>query len=227
MEKSTFDKLNSIDVSDYTEKKGKFTYLSWAHAVQALKKVAPDAEWQVKKFELIKDGGTYTLPYMLDPMTGHAFVEVTVTVNNVVLSQIHPVLNHLNKAIPTPNAFQINTAIQRALAKAISLHGLGLYLYRGEDLPTPDNDADSLEAHIEEVHSRPETLLTGKPPTKGHLTVEQNIKLDRLSRDPVFNSTSVYGDTRTFMHTNPTIKEADAAIIALQLKIKEKRKEKK
>ena len=57
------------------------------------------------------------------------------TIDGVTRSQVHPVLDYKNKAIPEPNAFDINTAIQRCLAKAISLHGLGLYIYRGEDLP--------------------------------------------------------------------------------------------
>ena len=34
-----------------------------------------------------------------------------------------------------PTAFDINTSIQRCLVKAIALHGLGLYIYAGEDLP--------------------------------------------------------------------------------------------
>lgn len=63
------------------------------------------------------------------------FVEVGVTVDGVERTQVHPVLNHQNKPIDHPNSFEINTAIQRCLAKAIALHGLGLYIYAGEDLP--------------------------------------------------------------------------------------------
>lgn len=64
------------------------------------------------------------------------FVEVSVTIDGVEKSQIHPILDNTNKPIKTPNPFQINTSIQRALVKAIALHGLGLYVYAGEDLPT-------------------------------------------------------------------------------------------
>src|SRR6185437_1946882 len=46
-----------------------------------------------------------------------------------------PVMDHRNKAIANPDAFAVNTAMQRCLAKAIALHGLGLYIYAGEDLP--------------------------------------------------------------------------------------------
>ncbi len=55
--------------------------------------------------------------------------------DGIALSQIHPVLDHRNQTLEQPNAFQINTSIQRCLAKAIALHGLGLYIFRGEDLP--------------------------------------------------------------------------------------------
>src|SRR6187431_768486 len=63
------------------------------------------------------------------------FVEVEVTVEGVRLSQIHPVLDARNKPIEMPSAFDINTSIMRCLVKAIALHGLGLYVYAGEDLP--------------------------------------------------------------------------------------------
>ena len=72
-------------------------------------------------------------PYM--KTDAGAFVQVTVTVNDIERTQVHPVLDHMNKTVVEPNAFQVNTAIQRCLAKAISLHGLGLYIYAGEDLP--------------------------------------------------------------------------------------------
>ena len=66
--------------------------------------------------------------------TGY-FVEVAVTVQGLTLSQIHPVLDGKNRPIFEPTAFDINTSIQRCLVKAIALHGLGLYIYAGEDLP--------------------------------------------------------------------------------------------
>jgi len=126
---STFMKLFKTDVSKYTEKKGKFNYLSWAYAVQELKRACPTARWGVTKAE---DGSPF-----FKTECGY-FVDVWVEVDGVSLSQIHPVLDNRNDAIEEPNAFQINTSLQRALAKAIALHGLGLYIYAGEDLPEPD-----------------------------------------------------------------------------------------
>ncbi len=120
-----FTRLAGIDVSEHVEKKGQFSYLSWAWAVDRLRKAYPEATWEVKRF----DG----LPY-LKTDCGY-FVEVAVTVAGVTLSQIHPVLDARNRPISEPNAFEINTSIQRCLVKAIALHGLGLYVYAGEDLP--------------------------------------------------------------------------------------------
>jgi hypothetical protein len=50
-------------------------------------------------------------------------------------------MNFRNQAISNPNAYDVNTAMQRCLAKAISLHGIGLYIYAGEDLPATDETA--------------------------------------------------------------------------------------
>ncbi len=136
---STFMKLFKTDVSKYTEKKGKFNYLSWAYAVQELKKQCPSARWGVTKAE---DGSPF-----FKTQCGY-FVDVWVDVDGVSLSQIHPVLDNRNNAIEKPNAFQINTSLQRALAKAIALHGLGLYIYAGEDLPEPDALTDEERTHL-------------------------------------------------------------------------------
>lgn len=143
-----FEVLRKHNVSKHMEQKGQFNYLSWAYAVEELRKLKPDATWRV-----VKDENGY--PYTSTP-AGH-FVEVEVTVDDIALSQIHPVLDHRNQTIEQPNAFQINTSIQRCLAKAIALHGLGLYIFRGEDLPEADplndkqlKEIDSLLRQIED-----------------------------------------------------------------------------
>jgi len=127
---NTFETLNSINVNEYTEKKGNFTYLSWAWAIRELLKIAPDATWHVFEYS---DGNGGSQPYMKTD-TGY-FVKVSVTVNGLSRTQTHPVLDNRNQTIEKPNAFQINTSHARCLAKAIALHGLGLYIYAGEDLP--------------------------------------------------------------------------------------------
>ena len=120
-----FAKLNQINVSEHLEKKGEFNYLSWPYAVVQLRLADPAASWEIRRFE--------GLPY-LRTETGY-FVEVAVTVQGITLSQIHPVLDGKNRPIAEPTAFDINTSLQRCLVKAIALHGLGLYVYAGEDLP--------------------------------------------------------------------------------------------
>ena len=120
-----FERLNRINVSEHIEKKGNFSYLSWPFAVAQLRLADPTASWEVRRFE--------GLPYLRSE-TGY-FVEVAVTVQGITLSQIHPVLDGRNQPIAEPTAFDINSSIQRCLVKAIALHGLGLYIYAGEDLP--------------------------------------------------------------------------------------------
>ena len=120
-----FARLNQINVSDHIERKGDFAYLSWPFAVSQLRLADPAAFWEVRRF----DG----LPYLRTEV-GY-FVEVAVTVQGITLSQVHPVLDGKNRPLLEPTAFDINTSIQRCLVKAIALHGLGLYIYAGEDLP--------------------------------------------------------------------------------------------
>jgi len=127
---SVFAILDSIDVSEYTEKKGNFTYLSWAWAVRELLKVDPQATWEICEYQQA-DGET--APYMMT--AAGAFVKVKLWVGGICREQVHPVLDNRNQAIEQPNAFHVNTSIMRCLTKAIALHGLGLYIYAGEDLP--------------------------------------------------------------------------------------------
>lgn len=126
-----FAELSAINVSDHVEKKGQFNYLSWPYAVAQLRLFDESATWSIERFN--------GLPYLTTEYG--TFVEVSVTVRGVTLSQIHPVLDSRNKTIPVPSAFDINTSIQRCLVKAIALHGLGLNVYAGEDLPNTDNES--------------------------------------------------------------------------------------
>lgn len=136
-----FTELSKVDCSRNIEKKGGFSYLSWPFAVQQLLNRHPDATWETKRF----DG----MPFMRTSC-GY-FVEVGVTVNGVERCQILPVLDNKNRPINEPNAFQINTSIQRCLVKAIALHGLGLHIYAGEDLPIVERD---IQAELDAVNSK-------------------------------------------------------------------------
>lgn len=129
---TVWETLSNIDVNDKTEKKNGLTYLSWAWAWGVLKKHYPSATFE-KHIQL--NG----MPYILDD-NGYAYVQVTVTVEDISATELFPVLDYRNKAIQNPDAFQINTAMQRGLAKAISYHGLGHYIYAGEDLPESNGE---------------------------------------------------------------------------------------
>ncbi|MFO1413762.1 MAG: DUF1071 domain-containing protein [Burkholderiales bacterium] len=133
-----FTRLNAINVNDHIERKGQFSYLSWPYAVAQLRLADSTATWEVRRF----DG----LPY-LRTETGY-FVEVAVTVQGVTLAQVHPVLDAKNRPIAEPTAFDINTSIQRCLVKAIALHGLGLYIYAGEDLPEGNSGAEPVPPEL-------------------------------------------------------------------------------
>lgn len=132
-----FQQLLSTDVKAYVEKKGKFSYLSWSYAIAELRKADPAATWEVIKSPL-PDAPHVLAPYCATP--AGCFVEVAVTVQGVRLSQVHPVIDERNQTITNPKADAINKSIMRCLVKAIALHGLGLHIYAGEDLPLGDAD---------------------------------------------------------------------------------------
>ena len=122
--------LLKINVNEHTEKKNGLTYLSWAWAWAEVLKVDPQARWVVEELEPGK-------PVCFLP-DGSALVAVAVTIKGDKKSCVLPVMDHRNKAIKNPDAFAVNTAMMRCLAKAIAMHGLGLYIYAGEDLPESD-----------------------------------------------------------------------------------------
>ncbi|MDA1616458.1 DUF1071 domain-containing protein [Bacillus cereus group sp. TH204-1LC] len=137
LEKNYFAEMAGMDVTKYLEKKNGFSYMSWAHAVEQLKRKHPDAKINVKRFPEPETGGLL-VPYIRTAL-GY-FVEVEVIVNGVSVSEPFPVLDFRNKPIAKPTTFDINNSIQRAKVKAIAGHGLGLYVYAGEDLPVDSDD---------------------------------------------------------------------------------------
>jgi Protein of unknown function (DUF1071) len=118
--------LLQLNVNGHTEKKNGLTYLSWAWAWAEVLKVDPLATWETHEFN--------GLPCCILPDTS-ALVKTSVTIKGHTKSMWLPVMDHKNKAIKGPDAFEVNKAIVRCLTKAISMHGLGLYIYAGEDLP--------------------------------------------------------------------------------------------
>jgi hypothetical protein len=123
--------LLKINVNSHTEKKNGLTYLSWAWAWDQILRADPQANYEVRMFG--------DLPFMR--IGDSAMVWVSVTVFGKTLTVQLPVLDYRNKCIANPNAFDINTSVMRCLTKGIAMHGLGLYVYAGEDLPMDDESA--------------------------------------------------------------------------------------
>jgi hypothetical protein len=144
--------LLKINVNDHIEKKGNLSYLSWAWAWAEVLKIDPGAHWKVYEWNM--------RPAMFMP-DGSAMVKVAVMIKGDEKLCVLPVMDNRNRAIQNPDAFAINTAIMRCLAKAIAMHGLGLYIYAGEDLPEgekPEPNPDVL-ADIAACQTK-EALLT-------------------------------------------------------------------
>lgn len=122
--------LLKLNVKDHTEKKNGLSYLSWAWAWTEALKADPMANFEVKMF----DGGES--PCMV--INGTGMVWVTVTMFGKPMTCFLPIMDHRNKPIQQPDAFQVNTSLMRCMTKALALHGIGLYIYAGEDLPEQD-----------------------------------------------------------------------------------------
>jgi hypothetical protein len=125
--------LLKLNVNDHVEKKQNLSYLSWAWAWAEALKADPAATFEVKTFKQVVNEAWTEVPYMA--VNGTAMVWVTVTMFGKPMTCFLPVMNHRNQPIQNPDAFQVNTAIMRCMVKGLALHGLGLYIYAGEDLP--------------------------------------------------------------------------------------------
>ena len=115
-----FNELRKINVNEHIEKKNGLSYLSWAYAVDTLLQHDNEATWSYG--QPVRFGETL-------------MVFCTVKAFGKEMTAQLPVMDYRNKAIPNPDAMQVNTAMQRCLAKAIALHGIGPYIYAGEDIP--------------------------------------------------------------------------------------------
>lgn len=166
MEKNYFVELNNINVSDKIEKKNDLSYLSWAWAWGELKKLHPTATYMIYE-------NAAGLFYHTDGKT--AWVKTGVTVEGIEHIEYLPVMDFRNKSIPVENitSTDVNKAIQRSLTKAVARHGLGLYIYAGEDLPEEEKEAKAKE--------------TEKITAKELLTLKNKMESDNVSEDRIKN----------------------------------------
>ena len=135
VKKSVFEVLNAINVNEHTEKKGNLTYLSWAWAWAEVKKNYPEASYTIYE-------NANGLNYHTDGRT--CWVKTGVTIEGQEHIEYLPVMDYNNRSITVDKvtSFDVNKAIQRSLTKAVARHGLGLYIYAGEDLPEDQSKAD-------------------------------------------------------------------------------------
>lgn len=132
---SVYNNLKAIDVRPKAEKKGRADYLSWAHAWDMLKSNYPQAQ------RIIYEQPETGLNYFTDGKT--AYVKVGIVVNDLEHIDMLPVMDNRNKSITIDKvcSFEVNKTIQRSTAKAIAMHGLGLSLWTGEDIPSQPSEA--------------------------------------------------------------------------------------
>lgn len=158
MEKTTYEKLSAINVNDKVEKKNGLTYLSWAWAWAEVKKVCPDATYQV-----IEDPTT-NKPYFYDENLGY-LVMTEVTIEGETLEMWLPVMDGANKSmmakpytyqtrygektVEAATMFDINKTLMRCLVKNLAMFGMGIYIYAGEDLPEGETTTVTATTTIE------------------------------------------------------------------------------
>ena len=135
--KSTFDQLYAVDVSGKTEKKNGLTYLSWASAWAEAKKICPSINYKIYEevMGVTPDGEPRTVNYFHDNKT--AYVKVGVTVGEQEHIELLTIMVFKHKSIPLDKvtSWDVATTIKRCLTKALAMHGLGLRIYEGDDLP--------------------------------------------------------------------------------------------
>lgn len=156
-----FKVLNRINVNEHVEKKAVknnktgevkyLSYLSWAWAWQMLMTLYPESYTEINRPET-------GYPYWTDGKT--CWVDVSVAIvwkdgsytRTRRRSEIFPVMGWSNTSIPVDKvtSFDVNTALQRAWTKCIARHGLGFYIYAGEDLPEEEAEAKKAEACTDE-----------------------------------------------------------------------------
>lgn len=149
-----FKQLYDVDVNNKKKQKSGLNYISWAVAWAEVKKMFPDATYKIYEhiIKISEVVGEKTVtrdverPWFDDGNTG--WVKTGVTINGIEHIEDLPILDFKNKSIPAANitSADANKSIQRSLTKACARHGLGLYIYEGEDLPEESKELEKLRA---------------------------------------------------------------------------------
>lgn len=146
--KSIFERLNNVDVSKKMKTKNNLQYLPWCSAWAEVKKIDPNASFRI--IPQVMDEGGNTRFWHDDGRTG--WVEVGVTVNDQEIVEVLAIMDFKNKSMPADQITSVdaNKSMKRCLVKAIAMHGLGLYIYEGEETP---EEMSKVEELLEEVRN--------------------------------------------------------------------------
>lgn len=194
MSNNIFNTLSKVNVNDKTEKKGNLTYLSWAWAWAEAKKAFPNLKRTV--YEDINGHN-----YFQDGK--FAWVKVGVEIDGLEYIDYLPIMDARNNSLPLEKvtSFDVNKTIQRSTTKALALHGLGLYIYAGEDLPdgespappkvdvqkpllTPDHEGwDKAEKYVTENKKKGVSFLVAMLEKKYQLSLEVVAKINEICKD--------------------------------------------
>ena len=119
---SVFETLYKVNVNEWVEKKGNLSYLSWANAWAAVKKLYPDATYTV--YERDVDGRGNPINYFTDGKT--CWVKTGLTINGLEHIEMLPVMDFNNRSVSLEKitSTDTNKAIQRSLTKCAARHGL-------------------------------------------------------------------------------------------------------
>jgi len=149
IDESIFSTLSKINLDGKIKEKGKLKYLSWASAWSEIKKVYPDATYTI--YPQIMDEFGNTRFWHDDSKTG--WVEVGVTIKGVEMREVLAIMNYKNESIKADNITSVdaNKAEKRCLVKACAMHGLGMYIYEGEDVPEEIKNLLKLQTEIAQL----------------------------------------------------------------------------
>lgn len=200
-----FKTLYDIDVRGKVKQKNNLSYLSWAAAWAEVKKIHPDATYKIyeEPLSFALDGQTpmKTRPWFDDGRTG--WVRTGVTINGIEHIEELPIMDFKNKSIPAENitSADANKSIQRSLTKACARHGLGLYIYEGEDLPEEAREQSTLQSEIMELIKK-----------KSALSDEAKNKVEKVCKDADANAN---GDPRLIEDTE-VLKALKKSLLAIR-----------
>jgi hypothetical protein len=188
-----FVELYQVNVNDKVEKKNGLSYVSWPYAWAEVKKRHPDATFTIYE----REGQDGPVNYFTDGRT--CWVKTGLTINGIEHIEFLPVMDFKNRSILLDNitSMDVNKAIQRSLTKAAARHGLGLYIYAGEDLPEGEPEPENRPEKAEIDKTRPETPASVQTasavPKPDEKKLARSAKITELKRklgmdDASFNS---------------------------------------